>query len=378
MFVTPDGWIRTIVYMLGILATIAVSCFVLKRFKLNPYFYILVMFVYLVVSSLLAKPLSTNGFDMFRLIAFGYFLGGTGLLVALSWVAWSSKLKVFGVFIGVLAVISIGISVDCLIIEPLSLETRFEEIVTDKVTKPVRIAIVADIQTDSFGDYERAALAKVLEQKPDLILMAGDYLQCFSYADFQREAKSFRRALTELGWKAPLGVYAVQGDVEVGGFDPTRLQSSDAASIRWKELFAGFPITVIPSLQTFQAGEVAITGMSLAESIATKCDAPKITDRFHIVFGHNPNFMLETKADLLVGGHTHGGQVQVPKAGPLVTYSIVPREWAAGCHVTTKNGSHAIISRGIGMERLDAPRLRFLCHPEIVICDLVPAKKRHK
>jgi hypothetical protein len=34
-----------------------------------------------------------------------------------------------------------------------------------------------------------------------------------------------------------------------------------------------------------------------------------------------------------------------------------------------------IVSRGIGMERAAAPRLRFLCRPQIVVVELVPLKQ---
>jgi hypothetical protein len=97
------------------------------------------------------------------------------------------------------------------------------------------------------------------------------------------------------------------------------------------------------------------------------------SERFHIVLGHSPNFALgRVDADLLVAGHTHGGQVRLPWIGPLMTLSAVPRAWAAG---TTRldSGRTLVVSRGVGMERGDAPRLRFLCRPEIVIVEIVPA-----
>ena len=37
--------------------------------------------------------------------------------------------------------------------------------------------MLADLQTDKFGDYERGVLRRVMEEKPDLILLAGDYIQ---------------------------------------------------------------------------------------------------------------------------------------------------------------------------------------------------------
>jgi predicted MPP superfamily phosphohydrolase len=42
--------------------------------------------------------------------------------------------------------------------------------------------------------------------------------------------------------------------------------------------------------------------------------------------------------------------------------------------VTELSGERTlIVSRGIGMERGDAPRLRFLCRPQIVIVNLEPS-----
>ncbi|MEM8933596.1 MAG: hypothetical protein AAGE94_20570, partial [Acidobacteriota bacterium] len=105
---------------------------------------------------------------------------------------------------------------------------------------------------------------------------------------------------------------------------------------------------------------------------------PRRTERFHIAFGHAPEFALtqhlldKPSADLAIAGHTHGGQVRVPWFGPIVTFSAVPRSWAAG-RTDFDNGGILIVSRGVGMERGRAPRLRLLCRPEIVVIDLLPA-----
>ena len=99
-------------------------------------------------------------------------------------------------------------------------------------------------------------------------------------------------------------------------------------------------------------------------------------ESFHIAMGHSPNFSLgQVEADLLIAGHTHGGQVQLPLVGPLVTLSQVPRSWASGV-TEIEPGRTLIVSRGIGMERGNAPRMRFLCRPQLVILDLLPTDGR--
>jgi predicted MPP superfamily phosphohydrolase len=91
-----------------------------------------------------------------------------------------------------------------------------------------------------------------------------------------------------------------------------------------------------------------------------------------VVLGHSPNFALAPiDADLLIAGHTHGGQFCLPLIGPLMTNAEVPRRWASGA-TKLPGGATLVVSRGVGMERGAAPRLRFLCRPELAIIDLTP------
>lgn len=100
-------------------------------------------------------------------------------------------------------------------------------------------------------------------------------------------------------------------------------------------------------------------------------------EQFHIVLGHRPDFALgDIHADLLIAGHTHGGQVQLPFIGPLTTRTDVPRDWAVGV-TDIGDGRTLVVSRGTGLERHHAPRLRFMCRPEIVVIDLHPESVEH-
>jgi len=123
--------------------------------------------------------------------------------------------------------------------------------------------------------------------------------------------------------------------------------------------------------RTIDLPELRLTGLSLADSSNRRLAIPA-AERYHVVLGHSPDFALgDVDADLLVAGHTHGGQVRLPVLGPPFVLSAVPRAWAAGV-TDLGHGRTLIVSRGIGMERGYAPRLRFLCRPEMVVIRLVP------
>jgi hypothetical protein len=72
--------------------------------------------------------------------------------------------------------------------------------------------------------------------------------------------------------------------------------------------------------------------------------------------------------DLYRAGHTHGGQVRLPLWGAILTSSVHGKRYEMGHY--QENGVNLYVSRGIGMEGLSMPRLRFLCPPEITLVEL--------
>lgn len=79
-------------------------------------------------------------------------------------------------------------------------------------------------------------------------------------------------------------------------------------------------------------------------------------------------------ADLLIAGHTHGGQVRIPGRPALVTNCDIPPRQAQGVSVWTHGRSSAVleVSAGIGTS-IYAP-FRFACPPEAVVLTLVPSE----
>ena len=70
-------------------------------------------------------------------------------------------------------------------------------------------------------------------------------------------------------------------------------------------------------------------------------------------------------ADLMLCGHTHGGQIQLPLLGPLVNMSDAPLRWTYG-HVV-EGDCHLYVTSGLGTSVLP---LRLGIPPEVVIVEV--------
>jgi predicted MPP superfamily phosphohydrolase len=87
---------------------------------------------------------------------------------------------------------------------------------------------------------------------------------------------------------------------------------------------------------------------------------------FSIVLSHTPETYREAEAsgfDLLLAGHTHGGQICLPGGGPLtLAASGLPRRLGRGAW---RSGSmHGYTSAGVGCSGVP---VRFNCPPEITL-----------
>lgn len=347
------------IYAIAILLLALIGAFIVFRYKDQFWVYYCVLFSYAIIS--IASPFLLLGKGFIVASAWGFSIFGGGLILSSTYAfsAWK-KFKVTSIFYGFIAIILLVVALDAFLIEPHTITVRHETLVSPKLTKPVRVLVLADIQTDNVGVYEKSVLLKAMAEKPDLIILCGDYIQTWPSRDPEL-CKQFRELLKVVKLSAPLGVYVVQGDVE---WEP-----------KWEEIFAGLPYVLFSETRTVEIPELAITGLTLYDS--RNIISPPKLDKFHIIAGHAPDFsVIKPNGDLYIAGHTHGGQVQIPFFGPIMTGSIIDRKLAGGCFTKVNQNpeKYLMISRGIGMERVEAPRLRFLCLPEIVVIDLKPAK----
>lgn len=300
----------------------------------------------------LALTLGRDQFDVARLLGWTLFLHGPLLLIGFARLTSRRMAVACAVLAAVLAMTMFY----AYAIEPRVLEVTHVQVRSSKVDRRVRIAVVADIQTDHVGAYERRALRTLMGQRPDLILFAGDYIQARASQDGP-QAEALRALFAQERVSAPLGVFAVKGNVD---------------GPPWPRAFANLGFSASDRTTTASTGPVTVTALSEVDSFDLDLVVPAARG-LHVVVGHSPDFALgDVRADLLVAGHTHGGQVRLPFLGAVMNASHLPRSWAGGGAHRLSGGRTLVVSRGVGMERGNAPRLRLLCRPEISIVDVVP------
>ncbi len=235
---------------------------------------------------------------------------------------------------------------------------------------PLRVLQISDLHVERFGRREAHLLRMVREIAPDLILLTGDYINLSNVDDPTAHADA-RRVLAALS--APYGVYAILGS-------PPPERNSAA-------LFPGLKIHLLRdarALADLGAGrQLALLGLdciydldiSRAHLARLTADLPE--SAYRVLLYHSPELIPDAPRfgiNLYLCGHTHGGQIRLPFYGAMVTSSTLGKRYEMGHYIVA--GTDIYISRGIGLEGMGAPRLRFLCPPEITLCTVRGMSRR--
>jgi uncharacterized protein len=258
------------------------------------------------------------------------------------------------------------------VVEPHRLALTRLTIKTDRLPagiEPIRVLHISDLHIERWTARETAVLQLVQQANPDLIVISGDYVN-LSYNEDPETQRLVIKLLGQLS--APHGVYAVLGSPPVD-LRETVLPVFEAVDhiklLRW-------------GWQTVEMGNgrsLAILGMDCTHHLPT--DRARL-DRLHqmapngipqLFLYHSPELMPETavrEIDLYLCGHTHGGQVRLPLFGPILTSSQLGRRYVMGLY--REGRTHLYVSRGIGLEGLSAPRVRFLAPPEMTLVTIEP------
>ena len=225
-------------------------------------------------------------------------------------------------------------------------------IIEPDATQSLRAVVIGDMHV---GPYRKSGwIEKVVkvanEQNPDIVFLLGDYV--YDDADQSR----YLAPLADL--VAPLGVYAVTGnhDHRTGEVAVVRraLQELDIAVIDNKQvdLFDDQSLMLVGISDVWYDADL----QKAFEGIATEDTV--------IFLSHNPEVSLYTathKADLVLSGHTHGGQVRLPFLGSVSEIpSLLGRAYDQG--LFEYNSWQLFITSGVGET---GPRARLFNPPQI-------------
>jgi uncharacterized protein len=262
---------------------------------------------------------------------------------------------------------------------------RFDVPVLEPDAEPLRILHISDLHMMPDQRRKQAWVAALAGLDPDLVVVTGDNM-----ADAE-SLPGVLRALDPLlevpgafvfgsndyrgpRWKNPI-LYLlpereyVQGDANLPAED-LRAALTDAG---WADLNN--------ARTTIKAGgrSVELAGVDDPHINRDEYDTvagPISPDAdLHLGVTHTPasrvlNAMAADGFDLLLAGHTHGGQVCVPFYGALTTNCDLPHHMAKGLHRWPGSDAWLHVSAGLGTHPT-AP-IRFACRPEASVLTLIP------
>jgi predicted MPP superfamily phosphohydrolase len=233
-----------------------------------------------------------------------------------------------------------------------------------RVAQPVlgrdrfRIVHLSDLHLEEVGRREFRVVDLVREAKPDLILLTGDYMNT------REGAGALHEMLVALQAVAP--VYGVPGNWDSKFIGAQIFQEAGATFLADDSVLLerdGRRLRLV--------GQEVDLHKPLRELLRGLGDGA-----FTIYMAHKPDAVDQLhdrepgqRVDLFLCGHTHGGQVRLPFWGAVITLSKYHKRFESGLYQF--EGVPMYVSRGVGCEGGSAPRIRFLCRPEVAVIDLV-------
>jgi predicted MPP superfamily phosphohydrolase len=262
----------------------------------------------------------------------------------------------------VIMVFFILLAIYALHIEPYNImisETHFDFF---ERGEPLKIVLISDTQTAyDYPEYFRRAIAKINEQDPDIILLAGDIVE--------GEEKGWEKLDELKNLKSNFGTYAVLGNHDYHDWDCANPQNYKYADNVEKKL-ESFGIDVLRNenrILNISGREFAIAGID--DQWACRSDPEKAMANLS---GGIPKILLvheqevaynlsENGKTIAFAGHTHCGQFYFPFITDFLTEYLGFGKIRQG-RTTLQNGIETYVTCGI-----TPGGIRLFARPEISV-----------
>jgi predicted MPP superfamily phosphohydrolase len=217
----------------------------------------------------------------------------------------------------------------------------------------LRVGFISDLHRSGTVSHEMVstAVSMLMAEKPDLIILGGDYVT-------NRDRRFVQPAADALaGLSAAAGVFAV-----IGNHDDER-DVTGALTAR------GF--TVLRDART----QISVRG-ELLDLAGLRFWTTRLHDITRVVRGASPNLILiahtpkrlieaaALSVPLVLCGHTHGGQIVLPGVGALAA-----REFPVVAGSARRQNTAVFVTRGVGTVYVP---VRINCPPEVAVLTLRP------
>ncbi len=232
---------------------------------------------------------------------------------------------------------------------------------SDKITKPVRICILADLHCRRFGRNQSRIVKPVLKENPDMILFPGDLF------DLDRDYDISFELIRQLPgrWMA----------FSSGNHD-TYLDEIDELCRKLQE----HGVHVLENGAVMFGDEIQVIGITdRGRTLGFDAEAYerlKQPDCFHLLISHRPDFAdayRRLDCDLIICGHNHGGQWRIPfiHIGLFGPHRTFFPKYTEGLH--DLDGRLMFVGRGLASG--DPHFFRLYNDPEIAFIELLPKEK---
>lgn len=226
----------------------------------------------------------------------------------------------------------------------------------------LRIGQLSDLhcQDDRAVDRTARATRLLVAEKPDVVLLTGDYISGSHSSDW---AAPCARALAPLA-SAPRGVFASLGNHDWYGGRPDII-AGELARVGFHVLRNGSaPLPGAPDVWLVGLDSVSMHRQDVAAALS---GVPPAAAK--VLLAHEPDFADSMPPGFLfqLSGHSHAGQVRLPGLPPLHCPEL-GKLYPEGWQRTTRHPVYT--TRGVGMM---GPQVRLFCPPEVTVLTVQPA-----
>lgn len=259
----------------------------------------------------------------------------------------------------------VGVVINATIFSPSKINVRFQSLESSKIPSSlddISIVFFADLHFNGFVDQDRAQMVfdMIDDLNPDVVIFGGDLLDHPSLQPLSTENQAYLiNALAQI--KAPLGKFAVMGNHDLESPLATELVNTIYADSDF-EVLINENVKIHNKTSSF-INLIGIDSMALGVPDLDLSYANISPNSYNLVVCHTPDIFDEVSldlTDLLLAGHSHGGQIFLPLFGPLYLPEGA-QKYVRGTY--TKEDSTLDVSNGVGTTKED---IRFFAPAEIV------------